>query len=110
MRTNRGPASPIRGRIRSIREVTGEALCNNHIRCIDPFFGVQLLPIESFPGQPCAKAGIQLHQGLVDSGSSLRYGRNDDFRSRTDFFSTLAGEDSGKDRSQIRGRPPDSPR
>jgi hypothetical protein len=89
VRTNRGPASPIRGRIRSIREVTAEALCNNHICCIDAFFGVQPLPIESFPGQPCTKAGIQLHQALVDSGSSLRYGRNDAFRRETDFFSTL---------------------
>ena len=36
-----------------------------------------------------AKAGIKLHQRLMDSGSSLCYGRNDDSRSQVDLFSTL---------------------
>jgi hypothetical protein len=36
-----------------------------------------------------AKAGIQVRQGVMDPGSSLRYGRDDDLMSVRDFFRTL---------------------
>jgi hypothetical protein len=36
-----------------------------------------------------AKAGIQLRQGIMDPGSSLRYGRDDDSYECADFFRTL---------------------
>jgi hypothetical protein len=39
-----------------------------------------------------SKAGIQPYQGLMDSGSSLRYGRHDDFHGWPAFVSTLLAE------------------
>jgi hypothetical protein len=36
-----------------------------------------------------AKAGIQVRQGFMDPGSSLRCGRDDNFISQPDVFSTL---------------------
>jgi hypothetical protein len=44
--------------------------------------------MDSFTVIP-AKAGIHWNQRLMDSGSSLRYGRNDEFGSNSDFFRNL---------------------
>jgi hypothetical protein len=36
-----------------------------------------------FPRKPCAPTRIHLHQRLINSGSPLIYGRNDEFRGWT---------------------------
>jgi hypothetical protein len=42
-----------------------------------------------FPGRPCAKAGIQTPRRLMDPGSPLRYGRDDELGRCAAFFRIL---------------------